>query len=56
MAAKQPIENVGIRQVTVLLNAGYPLDARLQQAIAELVSAAARAGRRTRKNEKEQAQ
>lgn len=39
---------MGIRQMTTLLNAGYPLSARLQMAIAELVSAAARAARRTR--------
>lgn len=39
---------MGIRQMAVLLNAGYPLSARLQVAISELVSAAARAARRTR--------
>lgn len=41
----QPVENVGIRQMTVLLNAGYPLEPNLQLAIGELVSAAARAAR-----------
>lgn len=41
-------DHMGIRQMATLLNAGYPLSARLQVAIAELVSAAARAARRTR--------
>lgn len=41
-------ENIGIRQMAVLLRAGYPLSASLQIAITELVSAAAMAARRTR--------
>lgn len=48
MAKRQPVENVGIRQMTVLLDAGYPLEPNLQLAIGELVSAAARAAARTR--------
>lgn len=45
MSKRQPVENVGIRQMTVLLDAGYPLEPNLQRAIGELVSAAARAAR-----------
>lgn len=41
-------DNIGIHQMTVLLRAGYPLSPRLQMAIAELVSAAAVAARRSR--------
>mgnify|MGYP001588594521 FL=1 len=41
-------DNIGIYQMTVLLRAGYPLSPRLQAAIAELVSEAARAARKSR--------
>lgn len=43
---KQPEDNVGIRQMTTLLNAGYPLSGELARSIAALVCAAARAARR----------
>ncbi len=41
-------DNVGIAQMTTLLNAGYPLSDKLRAAIAALVAAAARAAARTR--------
>jgi type II secretory pathway component PulF len=41
-------DNIGIRQMATLLRAGYPLSDALRLAIAELVSAAAMAARRTR--------
>lgn len=41
-------DHVGIRQMATLLRAGYPLSDALRLAIAELVSAAAQAARRTR--------
>lgn len=40
--------NVGIAQMTTLLNAGYPLSDALRLTISKLVSAAARAAARTR--------
>lgn len=43
---KQPENNVGISQMTTLLNAGYPLSGELARSIAALVCAAARASRR----------
>lgn len=43
---KQPEDNVGIRQMATLLNAGYPLSGELARSIAALVGAAARASRR----------
>jgi hypothetical protein len=47
MMATTREDHMGIRQMTQLLRSGYPLSLRLQQAIAELVSAAAQAARRT---------
>ena len=41
-------DHMGIRQMATLLRAGYPLSDVLREAIAELVSAAAMAARRTR--------
>lgn len=41
-------DHMGIRQMAQLLRSGYPLSPLLQLAIAELVSAAAQAARRTR--------
>lgn len=41
-------DNIGIKQMTTLLNAGYPLSDALRLAIGLLVSAAAVAARRTR--------
>ncbi len=41
-------DHMGIRQMAQLLRSGYPLSPLLQLAIAELVSAAAMAARRTR--------
>lgn len=46
--AKTREDHMGIRQMTTLLRAGYPLSDALRLAIAELVSAAAQAARRTR--------
>lgn len=41
-------DHIGIRQMATLLRAGYPLSDALRLAIAELVSAAAMAARKTR--------
>lgn len=41
-------DNIGIAQMTTLLNAGYPLSDKLRLAISLLVCAAARAAAKTR--------